>query len=215
MRIARSIAVAAIAPALLLAACAATRPQASAPPPPPEPKNAVVLLADADGKVGQVIVSNPAGSTTLDRAMTATRILDVGSAPTAPATMSAAEVEATFGAALSAQPPPPRHFILYFEPASSDLTAASRSEFPLIVAAVREYASVDTSVVGHSDTAGDARANLELSLRRALAVGALLVAEGLDAASLDITSHGEANPLVATGDNVSEPRNRRVEVTVR
>jgi outer membrane protein OmpA-like peptidoglycan-associated protein len=174
-----------------------------------------VLLADADGTVGRVTVSNQAGNRTLDRAMTATRVLDAGTAPTEPATMTTAEVDAMFGAALAAQPPPPRHFTLYFEQASTDLTPASRTELTAIVAAVREYASVDTSVVGHSDTAGNARTNLELSLRRALAVGALLAAGGIDPGALDITSHGEANPLVPTGDNVSEPRNRRVEVTVR
>jgi len=215
MRVVHSIAVAALAPSLLLAACAAPRTQATAPPPPAEPKNAVVLLPDADGKVGRVIVSNQAGSRTLDRGMTATRILDAGTAPTEPATMSAAEIEAAFGAALSAQPPPPRHFTLYFEQGSTTLTPGSQGEVPTIVETAREYASVDTSVVGHSDTAGDARTNLELSLRRALAVGALLTAGGIDPGSLDITSHGEANPLVPTGDNVSEPRNRRVEVTVR
>lgn len=212
MRIPRSLTVSA---ALLLAACATPRPAAVAPPPSAEPKNAVVLLPDADGNVGRVTVSNRAGSRTLDRAGDATRILDAQSAPTEPAAMSAAELEATFGAALSAQPAPPRHFILYFDQGSTDLTPASRGEFATIVAAVREYASVDTSVVGHSDTAGDARTNLGLSLRRALAVGALLAAEGVDPGALDITSHGEANLLVPTGDNVSEPRNRRVEVTVR
>jgi outer membrane protein OmpA-like peptidoglycan-associated protein len=174
-----------------------------------------VLLPDADGTVGRVIVSNQAGSRTLERAGDATSILDPAAAPTEPATMSAAEIEATFGAALSAQPTPPRHFLLYFEQGSTELTPASQAEFPTIVAAVREYASVDTSVVGHSDTAGDARRNLELSLRRALAVGSLLVAAGVDPGALDITSHGEANPLVPTGDDISEPRNRRVEVTVR
>ena len=206
-----------IAAALLLAACAAPRPLAVAPPEPAEPKNAVVLLPDADGKVGRVIVSNQAGSRTLERAGDATRILDAGTAPTEPATMAAAEIEATFGAAISAQPqpPPPLHFILYFEHDSTELTEASRGELSAIGAAVRKYASVDTSVVGHADTAGDARANLELSLRRALAVGALLTAAGIDPGVLDITSHGEANPLVPTGDNVSEPRNRCVEVTVR
>ena len=215
MRNVRPSATATLAAALLLAACAAPRPLAVAPPPAAEPKNAVVLLPDADGKVGRLIVANQAGQRTLDQAGTATRILDAGTAPTDPETMSAAEIEATFGDALAAQPPPPRHFILYFEQGSTDLTPASRGEFPAIVAAVREYASVDTSVVGHSDTAGDARTNLALSLRRALAVGTLLVSEGLDPGALDITSHGEANLLVPTGDNVSEPRNRRVEVTVR
>ena len=206
---------AALACALLLAACAAPQPLAVAPPAPAEPKNAVVLLPDGDGKVGRVIVSNQAGSRTLDRAGDATRILDAKTAPTEPVTMTAAEIEAMFGAALSAQPTPPRHFTLYFEQGSTELTPASQAEFPTIVATVREHASVDTSVIGHSDTAGDARTNLALSLRRALAVGALLVAGGIDPGALDITSHGEANPLVPTGDNVSEPRNRRVEVTVR
>jgi len=205
----------ALATSLLLAACAAPQPAAIAPPPAAEPKNAVVLLPDADGKVGRVVVSNQGGSRTLDRAGDARRILDARTAPTEPAAMGAAELAAMFGDALAAQPAPPRHFILYFEQGSTDLTQASRGEFPAIVAAVREYASVDTSVVGHSDTAGDARTNLGLSLRRALAVGALLVAAGIDPGALDITSHGEANLLVPTADNVSEPRNRRVEVTVR
>ena len=215
MRHVRRFAVATLTSSLLFAACAAPRPPAVAPPPAAEPKNAVVLLPDADGKVGRVIVSNQAGQRTLDRAGTATGILDAGTAPTEPATMSAAEIEATFGAALAAQPTPPRHFILYFDQGSTELTPASRSDFSTIVAVVREYASVDTSVVGHTDTAGDARTNQGLSLRRALAVGALLVAGGIDPGALEITSHGEANPLVPTGDNVSEPRNRRVEVTVR
>jgi len=201
--------------ALLLAGCAAPRPQTLAAPAPAEPKSAVVLLPDADGKVGRVIVSNQAGSRTLERAGDASRILDAGTAPTEPSAMTAAEIEATFGAALSAQPTPSRHFILYFEQGSTELTTASKVEFPTIIASVRDRSSVDTSVVGHSDTTGDARTNLELSLRRALAVGALLVAAGIDPGALDITSHGEANPLVPTKDNVSEPRNRRVEVTVR
>jgi outer membrane protein OmpA-like peptidoglycan-associated protein len=208
------VALATSASTLLLAACAAPRPLTLAPPP-AEPKNAVVLLLDADGTVGRVSVTNRAGSRTLDRAGAVTRVLDAETAPTEPATMDAAELEATFGAALSAQPTPPRHFTLYFENSSTELTAVSRAELPTILATIHEYASVDTSVVGHADTAGNARTNQGLSLRRALAVGALLVAGGIDPGSLDITSHGEANPLVATGDNVSEPRNRRVEVTVR
>ena len=209
------IAAAVFTAALLLTACATPRPAAVTPAVPAEPRTAVVLLPDANGKVGRVIVSNRAGSCTLERAGELTRILDAGTAPTAATTLTAAEIETAFGAALAAQPAAPRHFILYFEQGSTELTAASQSEFPAVLAAARELTSVDTSVVGHSDTTGDARANLELSLRRAMAVGALLVAAGIDPGALEITSHGEANLLVPTGDNVAEPRNRRVEVTVR
>jgi outer membrane protein OmpA-like peptidoglycan-associated protein len=62
---------------------------------------------------------------------------------------------------------------------------------------------------------GDKSYNYRLSLMRAKTVAALLVAKGLDPSILEITSHGKDNPLVPTGDQVFEPRNRRVEVTVR
>jgi outer membrane protein OmpA-like peptidoglycan-associated protein len=43
----------------------------------------------------------------------------------------------------------------------------------------------------------------------------VLLQEGIAPALLEVTSHGEANPLVPTADEVPEPRNRRVEVMVR
>ncbi|HEY5998026.1 MAG TPA: OmpA family protein [bacterium] len=200
--------------ALVLAACATPPPP---PPPPPArpPANIVLLLPDQSGKVGRLTVTNEGGSSTLKAAGTATRAADAQTAPTEPAPMPAGEVSAVFGDALKALPPPPLHFVLYFENATSELTAASRAELPAIVAAIRERASADTSVVGHADTAGDATKNLDLSLARARAVAALLTAAGVDPAVLEITSHGEGNLLVPTADNVPEPRNRRVEVTVR
>jgi len=46
-------------------------------------------------------------------------------------------------------------------------------------------------------------------------VRALLVAAGLDAALIDVTSHGESELQVQTADGTLEPRNRRVEISVR
>jgi len=74
---------------------------------------------------------------------------------------------------------------------------------------------VDISVGGHTDRVGTRRYNYRLSLERARAVASYLIAEGVDPSILAIDSHGEDNPLISTGDGVSEPRNRRVEVTVR
>jgi outer membrane protein OmpA-like peptidoglycan-associated protein len=74
---------------------------------------------------------------------------------------------------------------------------------------------VDISVVGHTDTVGDKRYNYQLSLKRAMTVSALLTAKGVAPSIIDTASHGKDNPLVPTGDQVPEPRNRRVEVTVR
>ena len=57
--------------------------------------------------------------------------------------------------------------------------------------------------------------NIELGLRRANAVRSLLITAGVDAIVIEVSSHGEADLLVKTADEVLEPRNRRVDITVR
>jgi outer membrane protein OmpA-like peptidoglycan-associated protein len=62
---------------------------------------------------------------------------------------------------------------------------------------------------------GTVPANFELGLKRATMVRNLLVEAGLDLSTVDLMSHGEAEPIVKTPDETAEPRNRRVEITVR
>ncbi len=74
---------------------------------------------------------------------------------------------------------------------------------------------MDVSIIGHSDTVGKAEANAALALKRAQAIGDLLKEKGLKVEALSIESHGESNLLVKTPDETPEPRNRRVEVSIR
>lgn len=178
-------------------------------------KNMVILIPDPDGSVGQVTVSNAAGSVDLDSANQSTIARDRKSAPGAPAELEQAQVQELFGQVLSNEPPPPLHFILYFQSDSVQLLPASGQELPKIVAAIQHRSPTRVSVVGHSDTRGDKAYNLDLSMRRALAVQQQLVGKGVEGASMDVSSHGEANPIVKTADNVSNAKNRRVEVVVR
>ena len=62
---------------------------------------------------------------------------------------------------------------------------------------------------------GEAKANLALGLKRAMTVRNILVQAGLAASTIDVSSHGEADLLVKTRDKTPEPRNRRVEISVR
>ena len=57
--------------------------------------------------------------------------------------------------------------------------------------------------------------NFELGLRRANAIRSRLVDAGVDPSLIEVTSHGEADLLVQTADEVPESRNRRVEIAVR
>ena len=178
-------------------------------------KTMVVLIPDPDGSVGSITVTNQAGSVTIDQANQATTVMNQEKVPSAPATLEQVEIASTFSDAMAIQPLAPVHFILYFKKDTSDLTPESSALIEDILVAIRERKSIDISVVGHTDTLGNKKYNLKLSTNRASMVRGLLVEQGVQAGDIQVTSHGEENPLIKTGDNVSEPRNRRVEVVVR
>lgn len=178
-------------------------------------KNIVILTADPDGKVGQVAVSTKGGQQLLVAANQMTVVSDPAKAP-APTKMATREyIERNFADALSVEPLPPIKFLLYFQPDSTDLDPASAAIIPEILAAIILRESKDIGIHGHSDRVGSAEKNLELSLRRAIAVESLLLENDISPDCLEVASHGEGNPLVPTLDEVAEPRNRRVEVVVR
>jgi OmpA-OmpF porin, OOP family len=70
-------------------------------------------------------------------------------------------------------------------------------------------------VWGHTDTVGTPQYNMGLSVRRADAVAEYLEAKGVDRSRLSVEGFGETKLAVPTGDQVAEPRNRRVEVRQR
>ena len=196
--------------ASLAASCARQRPQVPA----PQPQTLVVALEDEGGSPGRVVVSNASGSVELSAAREATRVSG-NSAPTPGAVMEDAAVQKIFGETLSDLPRPVQRFNLYFQLQSDELTDESRALLPEIVRAVSERPVPDVTVIGHTDTTGAAAANYELGLKRASAVQALLVSSGVSAALVEVVSHGEADLLVSTPDDTAEPRNRRVEITVK
>lgn len=189
----------------LLGACAAP------PPPPPPPQSYVALLPSPDGSVGNVVVQGQRGEQVLGAAQQGA-LLD-GSQP--PFVVSAERLQRDFGAAMQARPPLPEQFLLNFETGGSELTADSKALLVRIVARAQARLSLDMSVIGHTDTQGAAHANEALALKRAMAIAEQLRAMGLRDAVMAVESHGERNPLVPTPDETPEPRNRRVEVTLR
>ncbi len=69
-------------------------------------------------------------------------------------------------------------------------------------------------ISGNTDLAGTQQYNLALSKRRAEAVKAALVKDGVPASAIDESWHGKENPRVPTADGVREPQNRRVEISM-
>ncbi|KJU82136.1 OmpA/MotB domain-containing protein [Candidatus Magnetobacterium bavaricum] len=179
-------------------------------------KNAAIftLLSD-DGEVGSIEVSNSNGVQEINKADNFTGVRDVNTAPSQPQQMQPQQIQEIFGAALNAIPPPPEKFMLHFKRDLAELTQESAALLPKVIETIRRLQSVDISVIGHTDTSGSREHNYKLSLKRAQGVSKYLIEHGVEPENLEIESHGKDNPLIPTADNVDEPRNRRVEITIR
>ena len=70
-------------------------------------ENSFTLLQDADGGVGQISVSNDGGTQVLSQVGATTTVSSFTAAPPAPIILSAAQIQANYGAALNVLPPTP------------------------------------------------------------------------------------------------------------
>jgi outer membrane protein OmpA-like peptidoglycan-associated protein len=198
--------------AVLVADCGRTpAPQMPA----PAPRDLVVLVADPESvAVGHLTVATRAGRVELTRAGESTTVPS-GQAPGAVVVLGDTEIQRIFGAALAVIPEAARRVNLYFHLGGVDLTPESSTLLDEVIALVSTRVAPEVSVIGHADTTGTAEFNMALGLKRALLLRDLLIEAGLDADLIDVVSHGDRDLLVPTPDDTPEPRNRRVEVTVR
>ena len=172
----------------------------------------VVVLPSPDGHTGTVIVQRGSERHVLNQPFAASRLAG-GQADMAQ--LSDAEVRQSFGVALQALPARPATFLLYFVTATDELTDESKGELKKILAALKQRPVPDIMVVGHTDTVGDVEANDRLSSQRAERMKSFLIEIGIPGAQIQTAGRGERELLVPTADNTDEPRNRRVEISVR
>jgi outer membrane protein OmpA-like peptidoglycan-associated protein len=178
-------------------------------------KTLIVLLPEDDGQAGEIVVESKGGTQVLKEPYQATEVKAADVPPTAPVTLKEKEVLREFGEALSALPEPPLRFLLYFISGTAELTAESKRQIPEMLRAIEARNFKNIAIVGHTDRVGSREKNQTLGLKRAISIKNIFVSTGVDPSGIEVVSHGEDNPSVETEDNVAEPRNRRVEITVR
>ena len=120
-----------------------------------------------------------------------------------------------FRSAIAAQPILPHHYRLYFILGSSELTPESKVAYRAVFDDIKQRPVYEIEVIGFTDTLGDLPYNQALSLARAAVIRSVLVRDGLDRQAISIAGRGKRDLLVPTADQTPEPRNRRVEITVR
>lgn len=105
-------------------------------------------------------------------------------------------------------------FVAYFGFNESNLTDRARQTLDAVVSAVKKLGTTALSVVGHTDTVGSVEYNQVLSEKRANTVAEALAARGIPAGAMTLAGRSENQLAVQTGDNVREPKNRRVEIVL-
>jgi len=110
---------------------------------------------------------------------------------------------------------PARSYLVFFDWDKAALTDRARQ-------IIKEAADNSTHVKltrievnGYTDTSGTPQYNQGLSVRRADAVKAELIRDGVPAGEIATQGFGETHLLVPTGAGVREPQNRRVEIILR
>ncbi|BBK39939.1 hypothetical protein STAQ_50170 [Allostella sp. ATCC 35155] len=103
---------------------------------------------------------------------------------------------------------------VYFDTDSYAVNARGEMIAKTVAYVVTNNANTRVTVIGKTDRVGTPAANMALSERRAEAVRDALVRAGVPAARIDTTWTGEGRQAAATADDVSDQRNRVVDVTV-
>ncbi len=101
-----------------------------------------------------------------------------------------------------------------FESNSATLTREARTNLDIWGESLMHpfLAGARFQIGGHTDDVGDARSNLKLSERRAMAVSEYLVSKfGVSEARLSIEAHGESAPRAEGISSRARAQNRRVE----
>lgn len=173
------------------------------------------VFANPDGTESTISVSSEGGAVQLDHPNQATILGSSTAPPRPPVAMDQTTTNELFGRALAAQPPPPVSVVLYFGSGGTATLPGWEEQIAPIVETARQRPGAHISVVGHADQRGSRQANDAMGLRRATTVRGLLIRQGIAADRIEATSHGANVPEVEAPPGTSEPRNRRVVVTIQ
>jgi outer membrane protein OmpA-like peptidoglycan-associated protein len=131
----------------------------------------------------------------------------------APAEAPAPAPEAAPVAAAPA-PVPAKTYLVFFDWDKYNLTPRATQIIAQAASDSKTQSTTTIDVNGYTDTSGTPVYNQGLSIRRAKAVAAQLVTDGVPASEITAQGFGDTNLLVATGPGVREPQNRRVEIVL-
>ncbi len=101
---------------------------------------------------------------------------------------------------------------IYFDVNKDIVKPESYGTIKEISSVLSDNPNIKIKIIGHTDSDGDDKSNLDLSKRRAKAVKEVLIKDfGIDASRIETDGKGESQPLAKNDNVVNKALNRRVE----
>jgi len=105
--------------------------------------------------------------------------------------------------------------VFYFDFDQAIVKRSGHAELDKHAKALMQDRSIKVRLEGHADERGTREYNLALGERRANALRAYLVAQGVSRSQIEVISYGEEKPAVLGGGESSWAQNRRVRFNYR
>ena len=94
------------------------------------------------------------------------------------------------------------------------LKDAAKSNIQTLASSLNQYPGTDIKVIGHTDSRGTEEYNMNLSDRRAAAVKAYAVSQGVPSSRLITIGKGYSEPIADNSTDAGRAQNRRVEIVI-
>ena len=101
-----------------------------------------------------------------------------------------------------------------FKTASSNINAGFYQVLDSVAIILKEYSDTTVTVVGHTDSVGDAMYNQGLSEQRAQSVAGYLRSQDVAGQRFNTMGYGEQSPVASNATKEGRAQNRRVEITL-
>lgn len=102
-----------------------------------------------------------------------------------------------------------------FNSNSATLTQQSKQVLQNVAGLLTKYPQATLEIRGHTDSSGDAAANMQLSIQRARATASFIAGQGIDTARLTASGYGESQPVASNATSEGKRSNRRVEFELK
>jgi OOP family OmpA-OmpF porin len=105
-------------------------------------------------------------------------------------------------------------FLVFFDWDKYNVSASASDVLETVAHEIKNRNDIKKiNIGGYTDTSGGEKYNMKLSIKRADAVRAMLISQGIPANKIHTLGHGKSDLLVKTRDGVREPQNRRAQIT--